>query len=585
MSGRIMRRTIGVAILILAAALLTAGPAAADLGGYTITDFHTDLQVEPNSELIVTERIEVDFNESRHGIYRTIPVRYSDPRGYMYSLGFNLLDVTDGSGDDYQTKVTREGPYVKIRIGDPDSTVYGPVVYVIRYRVRDALRHLSEHDELYWNAVGDEWQTTIGSASATVHLPESIGEESLSVSGYSGPFGSRTQDVDIDSSAPGVVSYRARTSLEPREGLTVVAGWPHGYVEFPGTGDKILRFVLDNIFLLAPFVVLGMMFRQYRRAGRDPEGDASVVVRYEPPEGVGPGEIGTIVDEEVDMRDITAVVVNLAVRGYLSIGVEEKDRLFWKSESTYFERNTEKDSLTLQPHERLILDGLFESGNRVALDDLRQEFYVHLPRIRDEVYSRLVDQGYFGADPSTVRTKYGLLGGGVGIAVAALGVLWALLRGGVPPYIMIVPSIAGVLSAIVVFVFTPAMPRRTAAGVQLRGWALGFEEFVHRVEADRLERAEARNAFEALLPYAMALGVAAAWARKFEGIYEEGGPGWYVGPYYAGGFSTTDFESSLSAVMSDAGKGMAQAPRSSGSSGVSGGFSGGGFGGGGGGSW
>ncbi len=572
------------ALLLLAAALATAQPVSADLGGYTINDFGTDLQVEPNSDLIVTESIEVYFSEPRHGIYRDIPVRYTDPRGFMYSLDFDLLSVTDDEGGDHGTKVTREGPYVRIRIGDPDETVIGRVVYVIRYRARDAVQHLSEHDELYWNAVGDEWQTTINSASATVHLPEGVTSEMLSVSGYSGPFGSRSKAVDIDLSADGVVAYKASESLGPFEGLTVVAGWPHGYVEFPGPVEKAVRFLLDNLILAAPFVVLALVYRDYRKEGRDPEADDTIVVRYEPPEGVGPGEIGTIVDEDVDMRDITAVIVNLAVRGYLKIGVEERDRLFWTSETTFFERDRSKDESDLTAHERRILDGLFESGDRVSLDDLREEFYVHLSGIRDDVYDRLVENGFFAASPSAVRTKYALVGVFGGVIIFAIGLLWAWLRGGILPNALVIPVIAGVASGMIVLAFAPAMPRRTQAGVRMRKWALGFEEFVQRVEADRLERAEARNAFETLLPYAMALGVAAIWARKFEGIYEAAGPAWYVGPYAARGFSTTAFESSLSSAMTDAASSMAQTPRSSGSSG-SGGFSGGGFGGGGGGSW
>jgi len=134
--------------------------------------------------------------------------------------------------------------------------------------------------------------------------------------------------------------------------------------------------------------------------------------------------------------------------------------------------------------------------------------------------------------------------------------------------------------------FAPAMPRRTKSGVRMRSWALGFEEFVERVEKDRLERLDPRTVFERLLPYAMALGVSARFAEKFEGIYDERPPTWYVGRHDRGGFSVRSFERNLSSSMRQAGAGLAAAPRSHGSSGFGGGgFSGGGGGGGGGGSW
>ena len=118
----------------------------------------------------------------------------------------------------------------------------------------------------------------------------------------------------------------------------------------------------------------------------------------------------------------------------------------------------------------------------------------------------------------------------------------------------------------------------------MRAWAKGFEEFVSRVEKERLDAAEARNAFETLLPFAMALGISSKWARKFENIYTEASPGWYVGPHLGHTFSTIAFEQSLSSSMGSVGRQMMASPRSSSGSG-GGGFSGGGGGGGGGGSW
>src|SRR5690606_36628590 len=138
---------------------------------------------------------------------RTIPVRYSDPKGYGYSLGRRLLGVTDDSGRRQTTMVTSEGRYVKIWIGDDDGTVEGPVVYVIRYRVRDALVAFAEHDEIYWNATCNEWIAPIEQATATVRLPGQFDEDDLQTAGYTGAFGSRESDVGITYPAPVVVRF------------------------------------------------------------------------------------------------------------------------------------------------------------------------------------------------------------------------------------------------------------------------------------------------------------------------------------------------------------------------------------------
>lgn len=567
---------------------LGGGAARADRGGYVIDSYHTDLTVEPDADVLVEERIEVRFLEPRHGLYRTIPVRYTDPKGYQYSLGFRLIDVRDAEGRSVEAKVGRQGHYVNVRMGDPDRTVTGVVVYRLRYRIERALAYFPTHDELYWNAVGHEFETTIDNATASLRLPAAFDPGELQVAAYSGRFGSRDQNVDIDFPEPGVVWFSIPGRLEPLEGLTVAVGWPKGAVIEPGPLHRLLDFLADNWILLAPLLAFAWLWRRYTRFGRDPVGRGSIVVRYEPPAGATPGEIGTVVDERVDMRDITATLVDLAVRGHLEISIESREILFglFDKEAIVFIRRQGEDVSSLLPHERLVLDGVFASGDRVELSDLKNEFYKSIPGIRDALQERMVEQGWFRGKATSIRRRYAVGGVLVGGLVLLAGWGWTRWSGGVMPWAMIVPMIAAVTTMVLFLIFARAMPQRTKSGVELRGWALGFEEFVDRVEADQLEEDRRRGVFETLLPYAMALGVAAAWARRFEGIYAEEGPRWFTGRGSVGRLSTTDFESSLSSAMSQAGQAMASAPRSSGSSGSGGGgSSGGGGGGGGGGSW
>ncbi len=567
---------------------LVAGPAAADRGGYLIHRFDTRLTVGRDASLAVEERIEVEFTEPRHGIYRMIPVRYTDPRGFAYSLGLRLTEVADESGRRHRTRVTHEGRYAKIRIGDPDRTVQGRVVYVLRYRVRDALGHFAEHDEIYWNATGHEWNTTIAHATATVRLPAPLPPGQLEAAAYTGRFGSRERDVTVTHPGPGVVRFEATGSFAPLEGLTVAVGWPHGHVRIPGAWERAGGFLADNWVLLMPLGWAVFLLRRYRRLGRDPEPSAPVMVQYEPPPGLSPAAVGTLIDETADLADISATVVHLAIRGHLTIRQEERPQLFGilKREETVFRRATPSGDPPLAPHERAVLEALFASGDEVDAADLANKFYARIPAIRTAIYDRLVEQRYFDASPEKVRMGYigtGLL---AGFATAAVSVAWLLLRGVGEPAVPLLPIVAGGLSWGVFGAFSSAMPRRTEAGVRARRWALGFQEFAARVEGERLERAAAdpRGAFEGLLPYAMALGVGEAWARRFEGIYREQAPRWYSGSHPGGGFSTRAFERSLASSMDRAGRAMTASPRSSSGSG-GGGSSGGGGGGGGGGSW
>ena len=585
MSGLGSRRALmRVALSLLLLACL-ARCAWADLGAFTIASFDVDVDVKTDATIAVEERITVDFSEPRHGIYRTIPVSYTDPVGYAYGLDLRFKGVTGEDGERYETNVTREGAYVKIRIGSADRTISGRVTYVIRYTVDRALGHYSKHDEIYWNVTGNEWNESIASASCTVHLPEAWPADSLISVAYTGRFGSREQSARITYPEAGQARFESTRELGTLEGMTIAVAFPRGAVHFPGRVARVAQFFRDNWILFAPVGIFFWLWSRYRSKGRDPEGPGAVMVRYDAPEGVSPGEIGAIVDERVDLRDITATLVDLAVRGYLKIEQKEESVLGifrWKDFSFH---KTEKDPSDLSPHERLLFNGVFEDGPTVEISDLRAQFYKHIPGIKDAIFARLIERSALDGDPQRVRGRFAGLAIGVLILTVGVGALWSASIGGIFPNAIGMPIVAGVAGMLICFAFAPAMPRRTRKGVELRAWARGFEEFVSRVEREKLERDEARNVFEKLLPYAMALAVSSRWAKKFEGIYDTP-PTWYGGSTAGMHFSSTSFERGLSRAMVATGASMASTPRSSGSSGSGGGgSSGGGGGGGGGGSW
>ena len=137
-----------------------------------------------------------------------------------------------------------------------------------------------------------------------------------------------------------------------------------------------------------------------------------VSAQYEPPGGLTPAEAGTLLDETVDMRDITATVVDLAVAGHLKIEEREEKHLFGLISNTdyvFYRLEPKAGARPLEPHEQAVLDGLFEGAARsVALSDLDQEFYTHLPR---HPRGRLRPAG--GSRPLSLpaRLREGALGG------------------------------------------------------------------------------------------------------------------------------------------------------------------------------
>jgi uncharacterized membrane protein len=555
---------------------LTSSPAAAQrsLG---IERFDAAIAVRRDGSVDVTETITAKFTGSWNGIYRTVPVEYHTPQGFNWTLRLELLGAKEPDGRTLKVESERDRHYIKYKIWVPGAEDATRTI-MLRYRAKNGLRFFEDHDELYWNVTGDEWDVPIGAASARIELPS--GATGVRAIAFNGAYGSTARDAELAIEGT-AVRVTMPKPLGFHEGLTAVVGWDKGLVAEPTRSDRALGFLASNWPLGIPIAVLLGMATLWRRVGRDPT-RLPVAVRYEPSDSMTPAEAGVLIDESADMRDITATVVDLAVRGFLKIEeTEEKAFLGMITKRDYvFHRLTPPASAkALEDHETRVLSGIFEDGSPVKLSDLDNEFYTHLPRIKDGIYGRLVGRGYYRARPDKVKGRW-MIGAGVLTALiigigSAVGGAWFDMT---PlPFV-----IAGVVSGLIVAAFGWYMPARTVEGARALERVLGFEEFLRRVEGDRFERVvKTPEMFERFLPFAMAFGVERKWAKAFEGIYRTP-PTWYVGSS-PGPFDLNGFSSRLGDLSSRTSSAMSSSPRSSGGSGFSGGSSGGGSGGGGGG--
>ncbi len=583
-----MIRQVRTCVFALLAASL-AGPALAQRS-LAIQEFDADIRVNRDGTLNVVEKIRPRFTGRWNGIYRLIPVEYRTPQGFNYTLLLDSVTATDEQGQPLRFKSSRERHYRKFQIWVPGAEDATRTV-VLAYRVRNGLKFFDEHDELYWNVTGDEWEVPIEAARALVRLPDGVG--GIRATAFTGGYGSQEAAAQVDF-APSAVAIRSLRPLNFKEGLTVVVGWNPGVVARPGPAEKAAGFVRSNGWLILPPLVLILMWRLWYTRGRDPR-LRPIVPAYEPPAGFSPGEVGTLLDNSADMRDITATLVDLAVRGFIVIEERDNSRLFGLvsgKDYVFGLRKPRSDWATLKPHEQWLLDALFKHGTSagdasrsggtletVSLSELEHHFYKDLPELKNRLYAELVERGCYLRRPDRVKAAYVGLGVVLGGAIIVAGVLASSALGVQP----VAAIIAGVLSAIIVIGFGLVMPARTDQGTRALEGVLGFEEFLRRVERDRFERVvKTPELFEKYLPFAMALALEKTWARAFEGICKEP-PSWYHGGA-PGAFYPYVFVGSLNSLSTRTAAAMASSPRSSGGSGFGGGgFSGGGFGGGGGG--
>jgi uncharacterized membrane protein YgcG len=594
---RLLAARLGVAAFAAALAIGLSGRAVPADEGWVITSFHSQIAIATDSALTVQEDIRVDFGaQQKHGIFRTIPLRYryDDTHDRYYAL--EVVAVTDGVKPITHTDSIDNDNYV-IKIGDPNFLVTGANRYVITYTVAGALNSFSDHDELFWNVDGSLWPVPKQSVTATVTLPANSFQRAAC---YQGPTGSR--ETCASASSDSMVSFNSTRELGSGEQMSIVAALNKGAVNVPppmleGRKRQFPQDAFDinpltvGLSLLIAIAGIGLVAWNWWAHGRDrayltqyyltndPRERTeplfqhdTVVVEFETPQDMRPAELGLILDERADAKDVTATIVDLAVRGFMTIGEAPgaKDWTFtWKGGA---------DVASLLPYEKTILDGLFEGRQTVNLSELKGKFATTLRIAEDQIYTDAASRKLFSTRPDRARAEWGCLGvavtiGGIAISVAlGLAFGWGLIGAAV------------LLTGLVLTITFPFMPQRTAAGRELLQHTLGFRLYMTTAEKYRQQFAAKAQIFTQLLPYAIVFGCVSLWAKAFEGIDTSATSGWYAGN---APFQAALLASSLESMNANISSAISYRPPSAGSSSGfgGGGFSGGGGGGGGGGSW
>ncbi len=533
----------------------------------SITQFDVDLIINDDATVDVVETIVYDFGTlNRHGMYRTIPVKYKTDKGNNRSIKLSKISVVDGDENDRTFTKSSAGGDVKLQIGDADKYITGQQIYKIKYTVEGAINYFDDHEELYWNVTGDRWEIGLNDINVNVSAP--IIDDIHCFTGYYGDDDLCKSVGKIQEGSSGSTIQFAHDNISISEGMTVVIGMPLGVVAKPSVFKQTIWFIGDNWSVAIPFIVLYWMFRRWWKYGKDPEGKGTIIPFYKSPNNLSPAEIGMIVDEKVHSRDISASIINLAVHNRIHIRKTVGEYIFIK---------TEDNSYLLKEEEEILYNGIFKgAGSEVKVTSLNNKFHVNFSRAVSEVIKNVVEKGYYVKNPKVVKGAY-MTGG------------WFMIAGSffVPSILGAAAGIALLVSSIPVFMFGLFMPKRTKKGTIMREQILGLKLYLEVAEKDRIDFHNAPERtpehFEELLPYAMALGVEKKWAKQFENIYS-GSPEWYEG---AGSFNSVMLTNDLRSFSKSTSSTMKSQPSSasSGSSGFSGGGSGGGFGGGGGGSW
>jgi len=600
-----------------------------------IDRFDSQISVSPDGTVTVTETITVlaEGKKIRRGIYRDFPTQYKDTLGKTYRVDFNLISVKrDDQTEDYHTESLSNG--VRIYIGKSDRYLTpGRYTYALTYQTNRQIGFFDSHDELYWNVTGNDWNFAIETATASVVLPDGIAPLSIQTSAFTGPLGATARDFESEISTSGEATFQTTQSLPPGSGLTIVVGWPKGFVQQPSRTERLGFFFEDNIVLVLGIggllMVLSYFLWAWNRVGRDPTGGA-IFPRFEPPKDLSPAAARYIMRMGFDNRVFSTALISMAVKGRIQIAEELGNK-------TIIQRDDEGSDASLSFGEKVLYDKLLGAQKTLELDKkhhkkingardafkvrLEAEYHKHfflsngrwlLPGIALSVLTIIAVTAVsdnavllFGTGIPIIvflaflfaarsiwkqgRRIQAIFFGFIAIISGLFNITFAFLNADSLAVILVLALLIGVN---VVFYFLLKAPTR--AGREVMDEIEGFKKYLATAEKNRLNTLgtidEQLLLFEKYLPYALALDVDQAWSEKFSAALDAAvqdpdrhyHPRWYHGRSWSTRHPSR-FASALGTSLATTVVAAGTAPGSS--SGFSGGSSGGGGGGGGGGGW
>ena len=614
-------------------------------GKERILAFESDIQIHADRSMSVTETIFVkaEGKQIRRGIYRDFPTDYKDKLGNRYRVAFEVQSVTkDGASEPFKTERVNNG--VRVYIGKSDVFLSrGEYRYEIVYQTDRQLGFFDEHDELYWNVTGTGWNFPIDEARAKIRLPVFTDPDEMQTAGYTGPQGSRDQDFKAYIDDLGVAHFETTDALNPHEGLTVVLSWPKGVIAAPKTSERIAATLADNAHIFVALlgtIGLGLYYLfTWDRVGRDPEAGV-IVAEYEPPPGYSPASMRYIEKMSYDEKCFSAALINLAVKGYLTIEENDRDYVLCKTGA----------DVDLAPGEQKLVTKLFGFNESIELKQKNHSTISTALDAHEQALSGDYENKYF-----KTNRKFFFIGAAISVVLIAITAIaasrnggfhetlfmaawssiwwfatgaglvkaWSSIRhahsaftrvGAFIQVLFLLPFVgAGIFAlfmfgeavnwSIIIFllvivalniVFYQLLKAPTRLGRKLMDKVAGFRHYVDVAEKHELDyrnpAGRTPELFEKYLPYALALDIEQQWTEQFNEVLAKAAqgdtpyhPAWYSGTHWhptrAGHFSSALAGSLTSAIASSS-----TAPGSSSGSG-GGGFSGGGGGGGGGGGW
>ena len=531
-------RALGLSLCALGLMGLTAAPAGAAGSGSAadpaVTSFDSQVRVERDGLLRVSETWKLSNVSGTFTRFIVTRDHLPDDVDHVQEIGD--LNVKAG-GQDKQTDVKTDGDVTSVAIADVSGTTQLDFTYTVKGAVA---KTLNGTEVRFAPLTGINLPVT--QANILFSTPEVS-----HVSCFAGA---------IDSNTPCTLAQIGETSgptfqqqsLPPGNTVRMVIGFPEGeiaansIVEYRKTFKRAFSTDTAQLLTALAILLLGViaLLVLYRLRGRDRVDPRRVVpaslfslgadtrIDFSPPSDLRPGEVGTLIDERIDPVDVTATIIDLAVRGHITI-IELEHETEYARPDWELRRVSNAPSEELQRYENVLIRAIFGDSDSVLVSELGRQVRANLAQVQDALYDGVVKRGWFNERPDRTRSLWAT----IGIITTVLGIALTVVLALLSTWGLV--GLAVTLVGIGLIVVGRYMPAKAPAAGRVLGQVAAIRGELLEMDVSELPVDQHAELCSRALPYAVVLGGSERWidalvATDSTPDEEDEGFTWYRGP-------------------------------------------------------
>lgn len=531
-----------------------------------------DMTIHTDGTVDVVETWVVDFQGG--------PFRFafrSIPYNRISSLQFQGVSE---NGEEYQRDGSEDPGTYRVEIDGSGRTIYwyfGPATnetrtFELRYTLHDALRVYEGGDQFWWKFIEDQRGYPVQSSHVTVHLPGEFPPDQILATTYENGVetnGGRVVDGRTVEFAGGPfadgVEWEIRVQFPHGAVTQSVQPWQRAddalVAKQELAAQRAERFSF-YAYLTALLVLigggLGLLVLWFVR-GRDAAVTLPAEYLNAPPDtppGSGtvlyPALAGTLIDEEANVRDVLATLIDWAQRGVIRIRALPQGAKTADPNDDYVFEKIENAPPLGHAYERELMLNLFKGETSRSMLSIRQGLTASLDSMFDKLYDQLRAEGYWEVSPKRVRGQYRRFAWLLLVLVCPAAFLFQILASQFVnedlffSFAAMAPWLALGAVLLALLYLARFLPRKTRQGAEATARWNGFRRYLESIEK-YTNVAAAQDQFEKYLPYAVAFGIDKTWVEKFAAV-DTPAPAWYIAPSTGRTLSRTDSDMRPSAA-------------------------------------